>query len=98
MEEKEVYQRGPGFRRTVVFDRSEPDKFQIFTEVDMEKVLETNKALREEIVPRSINKHLARVPMTTYEQSIREQWDDNDWKRWLNDPNNKAHRIWQGHV
>jgi hypothetical protein len=36
--------------------------------------------------------------MTVAEQAIREQWDDNDWKRGLNDPDNAAFRIWPGRV
>jgi hypothetical protein len=36
--------------------------------------------------------------MTVAEKAIRENWDDSDWKKWLNDPDNAAFRIWPGRV
>lgn len=96
-EEKLQYKWGP-VNRTMVFDRGEPDKFGIYTELDVEQVLETNKALREEVVPHSTNKLVARVPMTIYEKSLREDWGDDDWKKFLNDSDNAAFRVWPGRV
>ena len=45
-------------------------------------------------------KHVAEVPMVIYQQAIREGWanDKKKWKKWLNDPDNKLFRIWQGRV
>jgi hypothetical protein len=36
--------------------------------------------------------------MTIYEQSIHEGWTDKDWAKWLNDPDNRAFRVWRGSV
>lgn len=88
-----------GVTRKSVYDEDMPGKVRIFTEVDMEGVLESVKRTREERqVAKSDNKLVARVPLTVMEQSIHEQWDEADWKRWLNDPDNAAFRIWQGRV
>lgn len=41
-------------------------------------------------------KKIASVPMSVYFRSMREKWDQSDWKRWFNDPDNKHLRVWQG--
>ena len=45
-------------------------------------------------------KHVAEVPMVIYQKAVREGWakDRKQWKKWLNDPDNKLFRIWQGRV
>ena len=42
----------------------------------------------------------ARIPMTVVNQAIAEGWvhDRERWKRWMNDPDNKKHRVWGGRV
>jgi len=94
-----VYRDSDGVRRTSITDDEHPDRLVVYTEVDMTQAIENNKIVREQHPRRSMNKLLARsVPMTVYEKSIVENWDDNDWKRWLNDPDNAAFRIWPGRV
>jgi hypothetical protein len=66
--------------------------------VDVEQIIETNKALSEAHPARSTNKLVARAPLTVYEQSIRENWDEEQWRRWLNDPDNAAFRVWKGRL
>lgn len=81
-------------------DPTNPHQFTVHTEVEMDEVLESIKRAREaeENAPFATNRLLAKVPMTVYEQSLVEQWDEADWKRWLNDPDNAAFRVWRGHV
>lgn len=98
MESRVLYRNSDGVRRSFLLDQERPDQFTVHTEVEMDEVLEGIKRARENQDPRSVNKTLARVPMTVYEQSLVEQWDDADWQKWLNDPDNKAFRIWQGRV
>lgn len=98
-ERKEVYRNADGVRRTAIWDDEKPSELIVKTEVDLTQAIENNKIVRELHPRRSMNKLVARgVPMTVAEQAIREQWDDNDWKRWLNDPDNAAFRIWPGRV
>lgn len=98
-EHKTVYRNSDGVRRTSIVDDDYPDRVVVCTEVDMTRAIENNKIARELHPRRSTNKLVARaVPMTVAERAIREQWDDNDWKRWLNDPDNAAFRVWPGRV
>lgn len=100
-EHKVLYRnRGDGVRRTMITDSDTPGQLKVFTEVEMDEVLESIKRAREVEISRGrpVNRHLARVPMTVYEQSLVEQWDEADWKKWLNDPANAAFRVWPGQV
>lgn len=98
MESRLPYYNRDGVRRTFLVDQDRPRQFVVHTEVEMDEVLDSIKRARESIVPHSTNKLVARVPMTVYEQSLLEQWDEADWKKWLNDPANKELRVWQGRV
>lgn len=98
MESRIVYHNRDGVRRTSIVDSETPHVLRVNTEVDLTETLESIKRAREAVVHGSTNKHLAVVPMTVYEKSLVEHWDDNDWKKWLNDPDNAAFRVWQGRV
>lgn len=74
------------------------ERFTVETTLPLDEILKGIERDRELIDHSAVNKTLARVPMTIYEQSLREQWDDKDWKRWLNDPQNEPFRIWKGRV
>ena len=98
-EKKVVYRNSDGVRRTMIWEDDAPETVHVHTEVDMTQALKNNAVMRELHPERSTNKLLARaVPMTVAEQALREDWDDNDWKRWLNDPDNAAFRVWPGRV
>lgn len=97
-ESRMVYRNSDGIRRTSIIDTDRPGTFTVYTEADMTEVIEEIKVMRDNLPARSVNKHLARIPMTVYEQSIHEDWGDDDWKKWLNDPDNAAFRVWQGRV
>jgi hypothetical protein len=99
METKLVYRNSDGVKRTMIADSSNPGALTVHTEVAMDGVVENNKIMRELHPTNSVNKLVARgIPMTVYEQSILEDWDDARWNKWLNDPDNAAFRIWQGWV
>lgn len=99
MESTYVYRNSDGVKRTSIVDKDDPWKLKVYTEVEMDGVIESIKMAREEgHKPGSANRLVARVPMTIMEQSIHEQWEESDWKKWLNDPDNAAFRIWQGRV
>lgn len=99
MESKLVYRNSDGVRRTSIVDSSNPGELTVLTEVVMDSVIENNKIMRELHPRRSTNKLVARgIPLTVYEQSVREDWDDKRWNQWLNDPDNAVFRIWQGWI
>jgi hypothetical protein len=83
----------------MILDDDTPYVVRVLTESDMTQTIENNKVMRELHPQRSTNKLVARgVPITVAEQALREGWDDNDWKKWLNDPDNAAFRVWPGRV
>lgn len=99
MERKVVYRNSDGVRRTTIWDEERPGEITVHTEVDVTQAIENNKIFRELHPRRSTNKMLARgVPLTVAEQAMREQWDERDWARWLDNPDNAVFRVWQGRV
>lgn len=99
MESLYTYRNSDGVKRTSIVDPDRPNQLRVYTEVECDAILKGIKGLREEgHKPGSANRHVARVPLTVYEQSIHEQWDEDRWKKWLNDPDNAAFRVWQGRV
>jgi hypothetical protein len=97
-ERKVVYRNDGAAKRTMILDDDYPDRVVVHTEQDMTQTIENNKVMRE-LHPKSSNKLLARgVPIAVAEQALREDWDQDDWKKWLNDPDNAAFRVWPGRV
>lgn len=99
-ERKTLYYNRDGVRRFTLTDDETPDVVRVYTEVEMDRVLKSIEEARavDESRPRAMNRHLARVPMTVYEKSILERWTEEDWARWLNDPDNSAFRVHKGWV
>ena len=100
MERRFTYYSADGVRREMITDTERPYQIRTYTTVEMDGVLDSIKRAREieNNGARPTNRLVARVPMTVMEQSIHEQWDESDWKRWLNDPDNAAFRVWTGAV
>jgi hypothetical protein len=98
MESRLVYRNSDGVRRTSIVDDADPETLRVFTEVQMDDILKSIERDRDNHKERSTNKLLARVPLTIYEQSLLEQWDEADWTKWLNDPDNSVFRVWKGRV
>lgn len=87
-----------GALRHYLTDPERPNTLVVQTEIHLPDLEANNRALAELHPRRSVNKLLARVPMTVWEQSVHEKWGDDDWKRWLNDPDNAPFRVWPGRV
>jgi hypothetical protein len=98
MESTFVYRNRGGVKRTSIVDSENPYVLRVKTEQNMDRIIEQAKALGENHKDGSVNKHLATVPISVYEQSVHEQWDEADWKKWLNDPDNACFRVWKGRV
>jgi hypothetical protein len=93
-----TYHDKDGYRRTLYREDDNRDTFGVHTEMNVDSLVENNKAMAEIHPDRSTNKLVARVPMTIYEQSVHENWDEEQWRRWLNDPDNRAFRVWKGNL
>jgi len=98
-ESKFTYRDSGGVRQTSIWDDDYPGRLVVHTEMDLGRIPENNQELRDLHPRRSANKLLARgVPRTVAEKAIREQWDERDWAKWLDDPDNAVFRVWQGRV
>ncbi len=89
---------GGAIQREILTDWERPYEFAQRTTVHLPDLEENNRRLADAHPRRGSLKVLARVPMTVYEQSVREEWSDEDWRRWLNDSDNKPFRVWPGSV
>jgi|SRR4029079_7313664 hypothetical protein len=101
MAEKKYHYTNPAgdAKRTMIWEDDEPEIVHVYTEQDMTEIVEENKVMRELHPKKSTHRLIARgVPMTVAEKALREQWDQKDWAKWLNDPDNAAFRIWPGRV
>ena len=98
-ERKVVYRDDGAVKRTMIWEDDQPDTVHVLTQQDLTQAIENNKIMAELHPRQSNNKLVARgVPVHVYEKSVLEGWDEQDWARWLNDPDNKAFRVWPGRV
>lgn len=95
-----TYYSAHGFvRRTIHTDASNPYEFtQETTQVYPDDFEQRNRELGEMQAGKHMKLIARGVPVHVYEQSVREAWDEKRWARWLNDPDNRAFRVWQGAV
>jgi hypothetical protein len=97
-----VYAQTENVRRTLHVENPNDffSGFTIQTTENHTPTIESVKALRDLHVGGKAMKHVARVPLTIVEQALREGWfnDQAKWKRWLNEPDNKVFRVWEGAI
>ena len=98
MERKTVYHDADGYRRTLISDDDRPNDVHVHTELLMDPILQAVQEAREAPSKLKHFRHVAKVPMTVYEKSILEEWDESDWQKWLNARENEPFRVWKGRV
>ncbi len=66
---------------------------------DCEPIIERAKMLSA-LEPGKEFRHAAVVPPIVLERAFKEGWynDEKAWKRWANDPDNRAFRTWPGNL
>lgn len=100
-QKKYIYDANGTVARVLHADDRDPfGDFAIETIEDVEPLLESVKVLRDDHKARGDMKHVARVPVTIVEKAMREGWfnDQAAWNRFLNDPDNKDFRVWEGRL
>jgi len=98
-ERKVVYRDDGTVKRTMIWEDDAPETVHVYTEQDLTQAVANNKILSELHPRRSTNKVIARgVPIHVAEKAMLEGWDEKDWARWLDDPDNRAFRVWHGRV
>jgi hypothetical protein len=67
---------------------------------DVEPIIEQNKADHALYQGSKGDKFAARIPLVIYESLVKQgiAGDPKAFKRWLNDRDNRAFRVWQGRV
>jgi hypothetical protein len=86
----------PESRRLTILHEEDGRQF-IESRQDCSGIVKAAKAMAE--LPKGENFRLAAlVPETVLNQAFTEGWfhDDNAWKRWMNDPQNRDFRVWDG--
>jgi hypothetical protein len=96
-ERSRVYQDADGVRRTLIVDDERPG-FVVHTAQDVEPVLDSIERDRAIMKHDGVNKLLARIPVSIFERSVHEEWDEGDWKKWLNSSEAAPFRVWRGRV
>jgi len=89
---------GDAYSRTLLTDWEQPNKVVVETQLSLPFLEENNRALAEGQSARNPTTLVARVPMTVYETSIHEKWDDDDWKKYLNSADAMPFRVWKGNL
>lgn len=83
-------------------DTNRPDEFTIQTTEDLEPLIQHCQQARENLRPRGQRDMVpvAEIPLSVVEKMMADgSWDDDKaLKRWLNDPDNRCFRIWEGKV
>ena len=76
---------------------TEDDKTVALSTQNIDKTLKYVDHLRDMPVGKNM-RHVAEIPLVIWEKAVQEGWskDQNAWKKWLNDPDNKVFRTWQG--
>ena len=76
---------------------TEDDKTVSLSTQNTDKTLKYVDHLKDMPVGKNM-RHVAEVPLVIWEKAVQEGWskDQNAWKKWLNDPDNKVFRTWQG--
>jgi len=94
----EIYDAHGGLIRKVHVESD--GTFHLSSEQDLDGIVEQNKMLRENQTGKEQFRLAARVPVHVVEQAMREGWfhDDDKWKQWLNDGQNRDHRVWEGQI
>lgn len=94
----EVYQQNGGLKRMV--ESHSDGSFTLATEQDLEDVIAENKMLAENQTGKETYRLAARVPVDVVERAMREGWlhDDDKWRKWMNDADNRDHRVWAGRI
>jgi hypothetical protein len=93
------YQNDGTVRR---FAHNDPqgDRFVIASEMECDALIRENRALAENQSGKEEFRLAARVPMPVVEKAMLDGsfHDDNFWRSWMNDPDNRDFRVWKGRI
>ena len=78
---------------------TQDDKNIYHTQQNVQPVIDQVKVFSQN-TPGKALRLAAEIPMVGWNKALREGWhnDKTAWKKWLNDPDNKAFRVWKGKI
>ena len=90
---------GDSMQEIVHFHDDGKGTVTVETREDCTALVEHAKAMRDEPVGKDM-KLAAYIPEYVMDQAFKEGWanDMKAWKKWLNDPDNAAFRVWPGRM
>ncbi len=94
-----IYDQFGSVVRTLHVNKND-GSFVMASAQDCEPLIEENKRLRENQTGKEGFRLTARVPVHVVERAMREGWwhDEAEWKKWLNDADNRDFRVDEGRV
>lgn len=96
---REIISSSNGVEQILHVDANDEYRGAIELRQDMSAVLREVQRGKEQGTDGKLGlRKLAEVPMSVYLRACAEGWVDDDkaWKKWLNDPDNKAFRVHEG--
>ena len=73
------------------------DSLTIETREDVEPLIKVAHDMSS-LQPSKEWRHSAIIPKFVLDQSLRENWERKDWKKWANNHDNKPFRTWPGNL
>lgn len=105
MEYREIYDSfGAVVRRvqynTATVDSRQGGEMHFVSEQDCDPILAANARDRDDDQAKRQYRLAARIPIEVISRAMREGWfnDKAAWRRWMNDGDNAAFRVWKGAV
>lgn len=100
MDHRNFDYQNDGVIRRHAHNDTEGGRFVLASEMECDQLIRANRALRENQTGKETYRLAARVPMPIAERAFREGWfhDDEAWRRFLNDGDNRDFRVWEGRI
>jgi hypothetical protein len=95
-ERRITYLERDGIRRTMILDDENPGRVVVHAEQNIDEIMAGIARDRELLNQRGDMKAVARIPAVHADRVI--GMDPDELKRFLNDSDNEAFRIWRGRV
>lgn len=103
--QRHIYDQHGGIVRTLVWNPAETESRQggamhFVTQQDCDGIVAANRRDAEVDQSKRQFRLAARIPLAVVDQATKEGWlhDKARWRRWLNDPDNRAFRVSGGRV
>ena len=100
MSKTTIVENKKDFTAKLVTENLDDDVYHIHTKQNVQPIIDGVKMLSEVTTPGKDLRHVAEIPMVVVQKAMREGWfnDKTKMKAWLNNPDNKVFRVWEGKV